>query len=224
MCERYALPEQLTAEREFMPVWAWWQFVTRFNVAPHQYVPAVRLHEGQSEAVMMRWGLIPRSIEESPRPGPSPHCIDSDALERCASHRQPWLEGRRCILPVAGYYTWQLTAAKYRQPWFAHPRDRAVFGIAAVWDRFESKDEDVVESCSIIRVPANDLMLEIANTDPRMPAILRRRDYDIWLRGTPEAALAVLQPYKCEWMQAHPVSPRINSPEADDPDLVRPAA
>ena len=59
MCERYVLPDQITVEREFLPARAWWSFTINFNVATQQYVPAIRCHDAQSEAVMMRWGLIP---------------------------------------------------------------------------------------------------------------------------------------------------------------------
>jgi putative SOS response-associated peptidase YedK len=99
-----------------------------------------------------------------------------------------------------------------------------VFGLAGVWDRSVAEDDDVIESCALIRLSANELMTSIANTDHRMPAILRRKDYQTWLRGTPVEAKAVLQPYKPNWMEAYPVSPRINSTQADDPGLIRPVA
>jgi putative SOS response-associated peptidase YedK len=66
-------------------------------------------------------------------------------------------------------------------------------------------------------------MSRIANTEHRMPAILRRRDYEIWLRGTPVEANGALLPYRADWMQAHEVSPRINSAALDDASLTRPA-
>jgi putative SOS response-associated peptidase YedK len=55
-----------------------------------------------------------------------------------------------------------------------------------------------------------------------MPAILRRKDYQTWLHGTPVEAKVVLQPYKPNWMEAYPVSPRINSTVPDDSELIRP--
>ncbi len=51
-------------------------------------------------------------------------------------------------------------------------------------------------AASVICVPANQLMTSIANMEARMPAILRRRDYETWLRGTPVEAMSALQPYK----------------------------
>jgi putative SOS response-associated peptidase YedK len=221
MCERYALPDQVTVEREFMPARAWWNFSARFNVAADQYVPAIRWHDGRSEAVMMRWGFVPAAAEG--RAGDSPLTIDLDAIMESTTHRGPWLNSQRCILPIAGFFVWQLTNARYRQPYFIRLLDRSVFGLAAIWDRSVSDDDDVIESCSIICVAPNDLMVAIANTDGRMPAILRRKDYQTWLKGTPVEAKAALQPYRKSGMQAYPVSPRINSTAPDDAELIRPS-
>ena len=223
MCQRYVLPDQMSAEREFLPAAAWWKFAPRFNVAAAQYVPAVRVHEGESEGVMLRWGLIPSWVEREP-PGPLLTCVPGHRIEDDTACRLSWMSGRRCILPAAGFYVWQLTREKYRQPFYVRLSDRSVFGIAAVWDRWVSEEDDVIESCSIVTVPANELLTGIGVADPEMPAILRRRDYATWLQGTLAAARCALQAYKPEWMQAHPVSPRINALEVDDPALIRTSA
>ena len=88
------------------------------------------------------------------------------------------------------FLAWQLTNRRFRQPHFIRLLDRSVFGVAAVWDRSVADEDDVIESCSMVCVPPNDLVMRIANTDGRMPAILRRKDYQTWLRGTPVAAKA----------------------------------
>ena len=41
----------------------WWTFSTRFNVAATQSVPAARMHDKESEGVMMRWGLVPSTTK-----------------------------------------------------------------------------------------------------------------------------------------------------------------
>ena len=221
MCDRYVLPDQAAAEREFLPAKAWWKFAPKFNVAPRQYVPAVRVHDGQTEGMMMRWGLIPSWAEGRPL-HEATACADMARVERSNVYRMPWLSGQRCILPVSGFYAWQLTRENYRQPYFVRLANRTVFGLAAVWDRSVGEDDDVIEGCTVIRVPANDLLADIAVSDARMPAILRRRDYDTWLRGTPAQAKAALLPYHSAWMQVHAVSPRINSTELDDAGLIQP--
>src|ERR1700678_2058294 len=172
MCDRYVLPDQGAAEREFLPALAWWKFAARFNVAPQQYVPAVRVHAGQTEGMMIRWGLIPSWAEGQPTGDPTASA-ELDGLEHSIIYRMPWLSGQRCILPVAGFYTWQLTGANYRQPYFVRLTNRSLFGVAAVWDRSVGEDDDVIESCSVIRVPANGLLASMASAQARMPAILR---------------------------------------------------
>jgi putative SOS response-associated peptidase YedK len=221
MCERYVLPDQVAAEREFLPARTWWRFTARFNVATQQYVPAIRWHAGESEAVMMRWGLVPAWAEGKPIDAP-PASVAFDQILDSPTFRAPWLNSQRCILPVAGFYAWRLTDAKYRQPFYVRLLDRSVFGLAAIWDRSVGEDDDVIESCSIVRLPANALMTDIANTERLMPAILRRRDYAKWLCGTPAEAKAALQPYGPGSMQAYPVSPRINSTAPNDAQLIRP--
>lgn len=221
MFERYALPELEAAEREFLPSNAWWIFELRFNVAGDQYVPAIRVHDTKTEGVMMRWGLIPAWAEGKPVPGQT-LWLKSNDIKRSIIYERPWLAGQRCILPAAGYYVWKLTDEKYRQPYFVHVAGRSVFGIAALWDRSVTEEDEVMESCSVVCVLANELLREVVPTHKRMPAILRRKDYAAWLYGTADEAQAVLEPYKTHWMHAYPVSPRVNSINEDDAGLVTP--
>lgn len=219
---RYVLPAQAAAEREFLPATAWWKFAERFNVAPAQYVPAIRLHDGRSEGVMLRWGLIPAWFEGDPTGSPKA-CVRSERIERAKIYRTPWLNGQRCILPMAAFYTWQLTKERYRQPFLARLTPRSVFGVAAVWDRWVSADDDVIEGCALVTVPANELVAGVTDPDSDMPAVLRRNDYPAWLHGSAGEARAALRPYDSRLMEAHPVSPRINCAAVDDAKLMRPS-
>jgi len=125
MFQRYVTPDQLAAEREFLPDTAWWNYAPRFNVGPTLYVPAIRMHDGVSEGVMLRWGLIPSWLENEPH-GPPEICVRSEHIETSANVKTPWLNRQRCILPVAGFYTWRLTPERYRQPFFVRLTDRSV--------------------------------------------------------------------------------------------------
>jgi putative SOS response-associated peptidase YedK len=220
MCERYVVPDQMLAERELAAEHRWWRFSASFNVAPARYVPAVRLHEGQSEAVMMRWGLIPAWAQDDGSAGQWLR-LSGAALEQSPLFRGPWLSGQRCILPFAGFYTWRLTPAGYRQPYFVQAADRPVFAVAALWDRYEGDDEDVIEGCAILTVPANALLASIQTATREMPAILDPQDCGTWLRGTPVQARALLRTAPDGLLTSHAVSPRINSLTCDDAGLVR---
>jgi putative SOS response-associated peptidase YedK len=222
MCERFVIANQTAVEHEFPPLHAWWQFGPSFNVSTRNNVPVIRLHEGRAEGVMMRWGLIPDWAEGDARKG----CTTSapvDTLDRDKAFSGAWWRSQRCILPLSGFYGWQLTAQQYLQPYFVRLVNRSVFGVAGVWDRSVDKDEDdVIESCAIITVPANPLLADVHNTSQHMPAILHRDEYDQWLHGSTARARSLLRTYPQERMVAHAVSPRINSLKYDDEQLIRP--
>ncbi len=214
------MPDQVPAERELVPQTAWWRFSASFNVAPSHYVPAVRLHEGRSEAVMMRWGLIPAWAQGDMSAGHWLRLSCGD-LEHGPLFRGPWLNGQRCVLPFAGFYTWRLTPAGYRQPYFVRVGSRPVFPVAALWDRTETDDGDVIEGCAILTVPANSLLASIQTGTRQMPAILGTGDCEAWLHGTPAEARSLLRTTPDRLLTSHAVSPRINSLACDDPELVR---
>jgi putative SOS response-associated peptidase YedK len=204
-----------------MPAQSWWKFAPHFNVAPGQYVPVVRVHDGKTEGAVMRWGFIPSWAEGKPAADPPIHAA-VDRIQGSDLYRGPWLAGQRCILPMAGFYVWQPTLAGFRQPHFVRLIDRSVFGVAAIWDASTTEeDDDVIESCAIIKVPANTLVGDVQSSR-RMPAILRRKDRETWLFGTPVQAKALLRSYPEKWMQVSPVSPRVNSLQNNDPSLIHP--
>jgi putative SOS response-associated peptidase YedK len=222
MYERLVIPEQKLAEEEIPAAHHWWTFNARFNVAPSQSVPIVRMHEGESEAAMMRWGFVPSPVKEAVTRLGSAH-ISSRVLESSKDFGKAWLHGQRCIVPVAGFYVWQRAPEGHRRPFYVRLLNRAVFGVAAVWARAVTLDDDVIESCALVTVPANRLMAEIDNIGRSMPAILGRESYESWLTAAPDEARALLKTYPSSRMISHPVSPRVNYLKYDDPTLIHPA-
>lgn len=220
MTQRLVIPSREEVDRELRVTHPWWRFAARFNVAVAQSVPVARMHNRETEGVMMRWGLIGKSpagdINFSNRAR-----VRSDALQTIEDLREPWLHGQRGIVPLAGFYLWQRTPAGYLQPFYVRLVNRPVFGVAAVWDRVESDEDDVYESCALISVVANPLITGLGNTG-RMLGILRREDYDAWLSGSVSAARALLQTYPHGDMVSAPVAPYVNSLEYDEPALIRP--
>jgi putative SOS response-associated peptidase YedK len=223
MCKRLVIPEQDDAEKEVSVVQPWWKFSVRFNVAVTHRVPVARLHNRETEGVMMRWGFVPPPERQTESPVGAA-LVRSDAVLASQDYRSAWLYGQRCVIPLAGFYVWHLTEGGVSQPFYVRLVNRAVFGVAGVWERTVLEEgEDVVESCALLTVPANSLMAEI-DDDRQMPAILRREDYDEWLTSNVSKAQSLLQTYPLERMVTHPVSPRVNYLEFDDPQLIRPTA
>lgn len=221
MAQRLVIPSREEVDRELQVAHPWWQFSVRFNVAIPQSIPVARLHEGESEGVMMRWGLAHRNAGGSidfTRCG----SVRSDALQSAQNLRSMWIRGQRGIVPLAGFYLWQRAPAGYHQPYYARLVNRPVFGVAALWERAEAGDE-VIESCALITVDANPLLAEIDPATAQMPAILGPEDYDAWLSSGVAQAQQLLRSYSHMRMVCHPVAPHVNHLEFDEPGLIRPA-
>src|SRR6266404_5835369 len=81
-----------------------------------------------------------------------------------------------------------------------------------------------VESFTIITTEPNELVRPVHN---RMPVILQLEDEDQWLDAsrTPFVkAKSLLKPYPEELMDAHDVSPIVNSAKYNNPDCIQPVS
>jgi putative SOS response-associated peptidase YedK len=222
MCGRYVLAQQAKAEKAFGVKRLRWYDMQSYNVAPSREAPVIRNASpeegGEREGVMMRWGLVPSFLKgEAPKYPTMNARIET--MQTSPAFRDAWTRGQRCIVPAAGFYEWQLLPDAPKQPWFIELADKEIMPFAALWDRSLKADGSVVESFTIITLPANDLMAGIHH-DERMPAILRAEDIEVWLSGTPDVAKAALIQYPGEQLRAYKVSPRVNSVKNDDATLM----
>ena len=96
--------------------------------------------------------------------------------------------------------------------------------LAGLWDVWRKPDGKRVESFTIITTEPNELVRPIHN---RMPVILRPEDEEQWLDAsrTPFVkAKSLLKPYPEELMDAHDVSPVVNSAKYDGPECIQPVS
>jgi putative SOS response-associated peptidase YedK len=146
-----------------------------------------------------------------------------ERLDSAPSYRDPWQRGQRCIFVMGGFYEPHVNEDGSRDPFFVRLADREVFGVAGLWERSLRQDGSYVYSCTLITVPANQLLAEVHNGKQRMPAVLAESDHAGWLSGTPAEARAVLEPYPTELMTAWRVSRRVNHPKLpNDASLIEP--
>ena len=99
------------------------------------------------------------------------------------------------------------------------PAAGEAFSLAGIWDRWEGKLGEVIESVTIITTSANELMQPIHN---RMPVVIEKDDLVEWLAPQTELklALAMLGPYPSEKMVAYPVNSVVNNAGYDGPECV----
>ena len=154
----------------------------RWNVAPSQRAPIIRLDENapedapRRELAQARWGLVPffwsKPLAEMKF---STFNAKSETAAKAASYRAPYRR-RRCLVPAMGFYEW--TGPKgAKQPWFITCKDRELIAFAGLWDRAEIEGESL-DSFTILTTAPNAAVAEIHN---RMPVIIGREDYAAWL-------------------------------------------
>ena len=102
-----------------------------------------------------------------------------------------------------------------KQPFFISVAADQPIAFAGLWEEWDRRGGDIVESCTTITTRANDLLRSIHE---RMPVILNPSTFDKWLDpDMPSgAAKALLKPYEGE-MKVHPVGRRVNDVRNDDP-------
>jgi len=193
----------------------------RYNIAPSQPVAVVRATPAGSgrEIALLRWGLIP-SWSKDPSIGNRLINARAETAREKPSFRNAFRR-HRCLIPTSGFYEWQ-RQERGKQPYFVRMRDGRLFAFAGLWDRWESPDEGVIETCAILTTAANTVLAPIHD---RMPVILPQTGYARWLDPAlkdVDSLSPLLVPFRPEDMLAIPVSPRVNAPTVDDEKCITP--
>lgn len=193
----------------------------RWNIAPTQYVPTVRVdQEGVRRLAMLYWGLVPGWAKEKSL-GARMINARAETIAEKPSFRTAWRR-RRCLVLASGYYEWQATPDG-KQPYFIQRTDGDPFAMAGLWESWiETPGEPPLESCTIITTGAVPPLDRIHH---RVPVVLPATAHSAWLESR-EPDLGALQellaPPEADVLIAVPVSRRVNSARNEGPDLVAP--
>ena len=197
------------------------KFAPRFNIAPTQPILAIP-NDDKFTADFFVWGLIPMWAKD-PNIGNRLINARAETLPEKPAFRGS-LKYKRCLILADGFYEWKtVEGKKSKTPFFIHMKDRKPFAFAGLWDSWNSPEGSQIKSCTIITTEPNELMSLLHN---RMPVILHPRDYDKWLNPspqTPDQLMPLLKPFPADAMDAYPVTPLVNKPANDIPELVVPA-
>ena len=220
MCGRFTLHTPAAQIRESfnLPDLPARELKPRYNIAPNQDVAIIRDTGTGREMVMARWGLIPGWSKES-RTKYSTINARIESVAEKPTYRTPF-KRRRCLIPADGFYEWKQDAGN-KVPHHIRMQDGKVFAFAGLWDHWEGEDADI-ESCTIIVMPANEVMQPIHE---RMPAIIAQQDYDVWLDSSVTDKQEIMQYLNSGpsiQLTAYPVSTRVNSAKNNDEGCIRP--
>jgi putative SOS response-associated peptidase YedK len=221
MCGRYTLSSPNDAVADLFELPELPLLAPRYNVAPTQEAAAVRvLKPGEPRRLdLLRWGLIPYWAED-PSIGNRMINARSESVADKPAFRRSFRK-QRCLIPTDGFYEWK-KEGKLKQPFHIRRQDRQPFAFAGLWERWKDPAGELIDSFTILTTDANDLIRPLHN---RMPVILDRKDFGLWLdpaAADPVQLLALLVPAPGEEMETVPVSRAVNSPAHDAPDCIAP--
>ena len=240
MCTRYVLlQEHLRELLARLGLDADAGFVSRYNIAPGSFIPAVRTQSRTArpavpahrnlgevgnfpngrEAVALRWGLVPSWAKSDD--GTQLVNARAETLTAKPSFRDA-LRSRRCLIPASGFYEWE-TIGRAKKPWLFRWRDEQPFAFAGLWDSWRASDGATLETCAMITTEPNELMRPIHN---RMPVILTPEQFDPWLDALvtePEKLAPLLHPPSATAMSAVPVSRHVSNVRHEGPECLAPA-
>ena len=188
-----------------------------FNVCPTNQIAVVTSEGGSRRLRPMRWGLIPHWYK-TPTDGPLLINARADTIAEKPAFREAARQ-RRCLIPASGFYEWTVDG-KDRLPWYIYRKDGAPIAFAGVWQMWD-KGNTPQATCAIVTTEANLAMQQIHH---RMPVILERESWPLWLGEAGHGAAALMQPSKDEVLEFYRVDSRVNSNRASGPDLIAPIA
>lgn len=233
MCGRYVSPEEAEIER-------FWNlgrhnpapFARRFNVAPTQPIPILRLDRatGEIELVTARWGLIPNWWKDAKPPRTSHNARAEEAVTK-PMWKGPLGRGR-CLIPAVGWYEWktveqtdpatgEIRAAK--EPHFFRLPDDRLFAFAGIMAMWKAPDTDTPQLSAALFT--HDSIGASAEVHERMPIVLAPETEKAWMDPEitdPRQIMALARKHAVIEVRHHPVGSRVSSAKYDDKELVEP--
>ena len=219
MCGRYRLTAKERWLSEYFNLdpedveWA-----ARWNIAPTDEVATIRQDRDGPNRIFaeMRWGLIPYWAKDISFGAKAINAVSETAAEKPAFKES--MKKRRCLIPADGFYEWKKLGPKKKQPYNIGMADDSLFAFAGLWDRWKDAEGKIIESCTILTTDANALLKDIHN---RMPVIIEKDDYDLWLdpgMTDPDKLTDLLKPFDARLMRVYPVSSTVSSVKNDGPE------
>ena len=217
MCGRYVIKTPPGLMQQVFNYAEQPNFPPRYNIAPTQPVPVVRIDNGRPSFALVRWGLIPSWAKDPRELSLMINARAESVLDKPAFRNA--MKRRRCLIPADGFYEWKQDGERKR-PFYAAAKELVAF--AGLWEPWIGPNGEEVETACIITTPANRTLRPLHD---RMPAVIPREAFDMWLDGAnvdAETAAALLVPAPEDKFVPHEVSTAVNRTANDNASLIEP--
>ena len=220
MCGRYVISSTPAALRAYLGYGEEPNFPPRYNVAPTQPIPIVRLNGHKRQFVLMRWGLIPAWVKD-PRAfallinARAEWVIDKPAY-RAAMRR------RRCLIPADGFYEWKQIGRRRQAYYVRRAKSTEPLAFAGLWETWIGANGEELDTAAIVTTAANR---RLAAIHPRMPVVVPLEAFDLWLdcaQVDAKTAAVLLAAAPDDLLDAHEVSAAVNRVGNDSEALIAP--
>ena len=221
MCGRYAITSAPEAIRALFRYPEQPNFPPRYNVAPTQPIPVVRVYEGNRQFALMRWGLLPSWVKDPKTFTLLINARGESVLDKPAFRAA--MKYRRCLIPADGFYEWKPVAGR-KQPYYVTLKSGAPMALAGLCETWVGPNGEELDTAAIVTTRANRLLTPIHD---RMPVIVPPEAFDLWLNCAEvdaETAAALIAPAPEDVLEAYEVSTAVNRTANDNAELVEPLA
>jgi putative SOS response-associated peptidase YedK len=218
MCGRYAsiLTPELIAQvfgtvnplPNLQPTW---------NMAPTKGAPVIVRHSetGQRHLVALRWGLVPHFTKDLKR-ARKPINARCETVATSAMFRSAFVH-RRCLVPAAAYYEWRDDPDSGKTPFAVARVDGDPVAFAGIREEWQSLEGEVLRTFATMTTEANR---QLSGIQDRMPVIIERQDWPLWLGEAEGDPRTLLRPAPDEVLRVWPVGKAVGNVRNDGPELL----
>lgn len=172
------------------------RFDKNLKVAPTQLMPVIT-NQNPDELQYFTWSLIP-PFSQTGKPDFKMSTFNA-TVERLNSSPlwKPLMGKKHCVIITSGFYEWNYDdpiKKKGPHPHYIHQIGSNYTFMAGLWSEWVNKETgEIVPSCTMITLPANEMMAKIHNTKARMPAFLTENTREEWINDR----LSLTERMKC---------------------------
>jgi putative SOS response-associated peptidase YedK len=219
MCARYVITSPPDAIRALFGYSELPNFPPRYNVAPTQPIPIVRLVDGKRSFALVRWGFIPAWVKDPKKFSLLVNARGESLRDKPAFRNA--MRRRRCLVPADGFYDWGGTP---RRPYFVRTKNAGgPIAFAGLWETWTGPNGEEVDTATIVTTAANRTLAPIHD---RMPVIVAPEAFNLWLdcaEVDAATAAALIAPASDALLECYEISPAVNRVANDDARLIEPA-
>jgi len=219
MCGRYAsfLPAEALA-RVFGSMNPLPNLETTWNMAPTRNAPVIRIsREGERHLDALKWGLIPYFTKDL-KQARKPINARDDNVAKSGMFREAFAK-RRCLVPAPVYYEWR-DDPDGKTPFAVARVDGEPVAFGGIWETWKSPEGERLHTFATITTEANN---QLAGIQDRMPVIIEREDWPLWLGEVDGDPVSLLRPAPENALRVWPVGKAVGNVRNDGPQLLEPA-